>query len=150
MIRSGWRPYPCRSTTSPLPIDWQRTCTISVKSDERFQAKLLRRADRTDLPGCSPAWTSAFTRQALTECRKHPGSERKLAKRAGLPKGISPRNALPYRLVGRADTPIHFQRNTGIGIWILHLIAAHHGYARPFAPVVDDDEPPDVLSRWPA
>jgi CRISPR-associated endonuclease/helicase Cas3 len=31
---------------------------------------------------------------------------------------------------------------------VLHLIASHHGYARPFAPFVDEPTPENVALQW--
>ena len=31
---------------------------------------------------------------------------------------------------------------------VLYLIASHHGYARPFAPIVDDPKPENVTVQW--
>ena len=107
------------------------------KADERFQA-MLRRTDRTD------AWLLTSMESALLAksdgLPRTPRQRKEACERAGLPNGFrhemlslqiaQRQNCLPAR---------HSQRDL-----ILHLIAAHHGYARPFAPVVIDDDPPDV------
>lgn len=107
------------------------------KADERFQA-MLRRTNRTDawlLAGMAPVLIAKSdgvprTIQQWREARE----------RAGLPEGFR-HEMLSVAIAERsAALPAdHAHRDL-----ILHLIAAHHGYARPFAPIVVDDDPPDV------
>lgn len=107
------------------------------KADERFQA-MLRRSDRTD------SWLSWHNdRSLLAKSDGLPLSrkESRLAReRAQLPEGFR-HETLSVQLVARSkllpDDPIE-------RYLVLHLIAAHHGRARPFAPIVRDDDPPDV------
>lgn len=107
------------------------------KADPRFQA-MLRRSDLTDawlLTGRQGALlaksdSTPLTRQQINQaCR-----------RAGLPPGfrhemlsmqLAEANAIDHLGVADADLA-------------LHLIAAHHGYARPWAPLVLDPDPPEV------
>lgn len=109
------------------------------KADERFQA-MLRRADRTD------AWL--FTGMESTLFAKSDGmpltrSQRKKAReRAGLPDGFR-HEMLSVQIAERCDHRLSIARHPAL---ILHLIAAHHGYARPFSPVVIENEVPPTVS----
>lgn len=107
------------------------------KADERFQA-MLRRTDRTD------AWLFAgATAVMLAKSDGMPTtrSQRQAARdRAGLPAGFR-HEMLSVQLAERSGMlPDDSDRRA----LILHLIASHHGYARPFAPVVIDDDLPPV------
>lgn len=110
------------------------------KADPRFQAMLL---------GGNPHAAYALPEPIAKSVRKRSSAaEDKQARvRAGLPDGFRHEmtsvqmaekvaDALPDPLLG------------------LHLIAAHHGYARPFAPVIDDPEPPTIhapaIGNYPA
>jgi CRISPR-associated endonuclease/helicase Cas3 len=107
------------------------------KADERFQA-MLRRTDRTD------AWLLAGRVSNLIA--KSDGlpqtREQRLAacRRAGMPVGFR-HEMLSVQLAQQAP---ELSENPLLRDLAFHLIAAHHGYARPFAPVVIDDDPPDV------
>lgn len=107
------------------------------KADERFQA-MLRRTDRTD------AWLlTGATAALLAKSDGLPAtrSEREAARqRTGLPIGFR-HEMLSVQLAARIDglPAPGVERELA-----LHLVAAHHGHARPFAPVVVDDDPPDV------
>jgi CRISPR-associated endonuclease/helicase Cas3 len=107
------------------------------KADERFQA-MLRRADRTD------AWLMAGSTSALLaksdgvpETRAERADARK---RAGLPDGFR-HEMLSVQLAERCG---QLPADPTTRDLALHVIAAHHGYARPFAPIVLDEDPPDV------
>ncbi|MDY0170273.1 MAG: type I-U CRISPR-associated helicase/endonuclease Cas3 [Thermoguttaceae bacterium] len=107
------------------------------KADERFQA-MLRRANRTD------AWLLAGrSARLLAKSDGIPqtrGQKADARRRAGLPDGFR-HEMLSVQLAQLSaalpDDPL--MRDL-----VLHLVAAHHGYARPFAPVVLDRDPPDV------
>ncbi len=103
------------------------------KADERFQA-LLRRTVRTDAwllhgAGSEPLAKSDGLPQTLTQHREN-------SVRAQLPSGFR-HEMLSLQLAEQAaPLPLGaLSRDL-----TLHLIAAHHGYARPFAPVAIDDE----------
>ncbi len=104
------------------------------KADDRFQA-LLVNGDRADAYEQPCLWAKS----ALLPLSK---DERRAARmRAEMPDGFRHEmlsvqlvEALPQLL---SDDKV--QRDL-----VLHLIAAHHGRGRPFAPVVIDMEPPDI------
>jgi len=105
------------------------------KADDRFQA-MLRRTSRTD------AWLLAGA-AALAKSDGFPvsRSDRDAARRrAALPAGFR-HEMLSVQI---ATSYNQLPSNSAERELVLHLIAAHHGYARPFAPVVLDEEPPAV------
>ncbi|MDN5850247.1 MAG: CRISPR-associated endonuclease Cas3'' [Nitrococcus sp.] len=127
-----------------LSLEALNTTTVNAafmhdwgKADERFQA-MLRRTDRTD------AWLYAGAKRLLLA--KSDGvpmtqSQRKAAReRAGMPEGFR-HEMLSLQL---AESSSNLPAEPHQKELALHLIASHHGYARPFAPVVDDTELPSV------
>jgi CRISPR-associated endonuclease/helicase Cas3 len=107
------------------------------KADERFQA-MLRRTDRTD------AWLLAGVSSALLAksdgVPTTPSQREGTCVRAGLPAGFR-HEMLAVQL---AESSGNLPDDASTRDLVLHLIAAHHGHARPFAPVVPDDELPPV------
>ncbi len=116
-----------------LAADWHDL----GKADERFQA-MLRRTDRTD------AWLLTALDTALLAksdgLPQTPQQRRQARERAGLPEGFR-HEMLSVQIVEQSD--LREKAGDRIDI-LLHLIASHHGYARPFAPVVIDSEYPEV------
>lgn len=107
------------------------------KADERFQAMLLG-SSRTDAwlwPGGELSLLAKSDGVPLS-----PAERRASRDRSGLPEGFR-HEMLSVQLAERAELADIQEHDRDL---ILHLIAAHHGYARPFAPVVLDDDLPKV------
>lgn len=136
-----------RDSLLPLPLDditdaLNHAATLHDlgKADERFQA-ILRRTDRTDawlLTGLTASLIAKSDGLPQTPKQRH--AARQLA---GLPDGFR-HEMLSAQLAQQApDLP----EDPLLRDLVFHLIAAHHGYARPFAPVVSDGDPPDVTAE---
>jgi CRISPR-associated endonuclease/helicase Cas3 len=95
------------------------------KGDERFQAYLAggRRAGTNLLAKSRDDRGREMDRKVRDFCRVPPGFRHEM---------LSLQLA---SIVSDIPEPRHL---------VLHLIASHHGFARPFAPVVDDAAPPDI------
>lgn len=124
-----------------LPIeDWVVSLQTAAhmhdwgKADERFQA-LLVNGDLSDA-WAQPALWAKSARMPVTRAER-----RAARRRAGLPDNFQ-HEILSLQLAQLASDRLPdggLERDL-----VLHLIASHHGTARPFAPVVFDTDPPRV------
>lgn len=106
------------------------------KADRRFQALLIG----SDV-------SAALARpELLAKSASIPRSAvaRDLARRrASLPREFR-HEMLSAQLAESLEAGAHLPADEHRKLLALHLIASHHGHARPFAPLVDDESPPPV------
>lgn len=108
------------------------------KADLRFQAMLLNSS--LDVAAMQPKlWAKSATGAVVRTLR----TASTLSDDNGpLPRGFR-HEMLSLELARHIDDSLDAESRD----LMLHAIAAHHGHARPFAPVVFDDSPPDVHLR---
>ena len=102
------------------------------KADPRFQALLLN-GDLNDAWAQPRLWAKSAAMPGSSVLR------RRARERSGLP-GRFRHEMLSAQLAQHAALPGDSAQQE----LVLHLIEAHHGYARPFAPVAADGAPPEV------
>lgn len=103
------------------------------KLDERFQV-MLRQGDEVAVASAvAPLAKSAFIPAS-------PARRRAIREASGLPENF--RHEMLSVQLAELHAPL--PGNGEDADLVLHLIASHHGHARPFAPVSPDPTPPDV------
>jgi len=126
-----------------LPLSTLREALIAAtavhdwgKVDPRFQAMLR---------GTTPfaAMASEILLAKSGSIAFSAAARRVARQRAELPEGFR-HEMLSVRMAENSVGATALPTNPVHHALALHLIATHHGYARPFAPLVDDDAPPSV------
>jgi CRISPR-associated endonuclease/helicase Cas3 len=105
------------------------------KLDKRFQL-ILRQGDEIANDLGEPLAKSAFVPTS-------PARWEAIREAASLPKGFR-HEFLSFQLVERYAALSAGEHAADL---VLHLVASHHGHARPFAPVAPDPDPPAVSGR---
>jgi CRISPR-associated endonuclease/helicase Cas3 len=106
------------------------------KLDERFQILLHQGDELAALSARQPLAKSAFIPAT-------PAERRVLRQASGLPEGFR-HEMLSVQL---ARTHMKLPGKEPLNDLCLHLIASHHGHARPLAPICEDPEPPNVSGK---
>jgi CRISPR-associated endonuclease/helicase Cas3 len=104
------------------------------KLDERFQVLLHQGDELAAFAAEKPLAKSASIPAS-------PVQRRALREASGLPEDFR-HEMLSTQLAAAHPNPLSDQ---GLEDLFLHLIASHHGHARPLAPICEDPEPPAVL-----
>lgn len=131
------------STFLHLPLDpWRESLTMAAalhdwgKADWRFQAML-----RSSSVFAAMASSVILAKSGVITSSA--AARREARQRAGLPDGFR-HEMLSVQMVESAVGQSVLPKDEVLCALTLHLIATHHGYARPFASVVEDDTPPEV------
>ncbi|AHF92472.1 CRISPR-associated helicase Cas3, subtype Dpsyc [Opitutaceae bacterium TAV1] len=132
-----------RQTLAQLSLSpWQAALTSAAmihdwgKADERFQAMLLNGTR-------SLAWAQPILLAKSEKLPETAAAYETALRRAELPKGFR-HELLSVQLAETPAATPHLPADALQRALALHLIASHHGHARPFAPWVPDDSPPSV------
>jgi CRISPR-associated endonuclease/helicase Cas3 len=105
------------------------------KLDERFQVLLHQGDELAALSARQPLAKSTFILAT-------PGERRALRQASGLPEGFR-HEMLSVQLARTQMNPGEEPLND----LVLHLVASHHGHARPLAPICEDPDPPRVSGK---
>jgi len=125
-----------------LPEELRRVTTEAAhwhdcgKLDERFQILLHQGEELAALGAKEPLAKSASIPAS-------PAERRALREASGLPESFR-HETLSVQLAQAYALGMTEQRLVDL---FLHLIASHHGHARPLAPVCHDPEPPSIQGR---
>jgi CRISPR-associated endonuclease/helicase Cas3 len=106
------------------------------KLDERFQVLLHQGDELAALSADAPLAKSGFIPTS-------PARRRALREASGLPENF--RHEMLSAQIAERHAPLPGERDAAD--LLLHLVASHHGHARPFAPICGDPEPPPVSGR---
>lgn len=105
------------------------------KADPRFQRWLVGGSELRAAMGEAPLAKSALPQGSA--------KERRIArKRAGYPAGY--RHELLSLAMLEKDAQVLAHEDDGLRELVLHLVASHHGWCRPFAPAIDHSEGKDI------
>ncbi len=106
------------------------------KADPRFQALLIG-GDITAASAQPVLWAKSARIPSTARARQ------RARERASLPAGFR-HEMLSVQLASTQEGLELLPKEKSRQSLTLHLIASHHGHARPFAPVVEDETPPSI------